>query len=136
MRALLVTTDRLGLVLDDLLGPHGYTVERQLDPQRAELRAAGCALVLLEWDALGASAAAACRALAVASGATLVALRHDRSMATMAEALAAGANEVLCLPEGRDRPVARAQAAARTVKGRVDDAFLRHPLPSWIFDEQ
>jgi PAS domain S-box-containing protein len=71
----------------------------------------------------------------VASGATLVALRADRAPAALAVALAAGADEVLLLPADRERLIARAIAAARTAKGRVDDAFLRHPLPSWVYAE-
>jgi two-component system cell cycle sensor histidine kinase/response regulator CckA len=136
MRALVLTDETNARAIDDALRPHGYQVERADCPAQVEAQARrGWALIILDWDALGAAAPELCRALVDGSGATLLALARDGAAALPA-AVAAGADDALELPRDEARLVARALAAARMVKGRAHDAFVRLPLPSWIFDEQ
>ncbi|HEX4459866.1 MAG TPA: PAS domain S-box protein, partial [Polyangia bacterium] len=136
MRALLLTDDARARAIDAALRPHGYAVERA-EPATDALAHArgGWTLIVLDWDRLGAAAAELCRALVDGSGATVLALARDAA-AVLPAVAAAGADDAFELPRDEVRLVARALVAARIVKGRAHDAFLRLPLPSWIFDEQ
>ena len=136
MRALVLTDEATARAIDSALTPHGYHVERADQTAQVEAQARrGWALIVLDWDLLGAEAPDLCRALVDSSGATLLALARDAT-AILPAAVAAGADDALELPRDERRLVARALAAARMVKGRAHEAFVRLPLPSWIFDEQ
>ncbi|HZS41710.1 MAG TPA: PAS domain S-box protein [Polyangia bacterium] len=142
MRVLLLARAEVERWAGSVLVASGAAVERAGDPEaaRAALAGGGFALLVAEWEALGDEAAAICRklaALAGAAGAALVIVRADRSAPAAAEALAAGARDVLA-PGDDARLAARALAAqpdADADAGAFCDAFDQHPLPTLIFDD-
>ena len=147
MLALVLGGDPACAAVTAALAPHGFAVVRAVGalpvpaPGGERVR-----LVVLDWDALP-DGAAACRALAadpLFDDATLLALSADRTPARLLALFAAGASDVLALPDDAARLVARALHAAR--EGAADSleahghlyrrVFEHNPLPMALVDDE
>jgi PAS domain S-box-containing protein len=135
VRAWLFTTDEAARAVTALLAPLGYTVARaETDgPPGPGERAT---LIIIEWVLYNDEATVRCQELARNWPGRLVVLLPDTEPERMAEALATGASDALVLPGDGARLQGRALAAKRSRDPAIDwaDTFLRHPLPTFIFD--
>jgi two-component system cell cycle sensor histidine kinase/response regulator CckA len=129
-----------------VLSPHGFSVESAESPPRTPRPRTACHVVIVDWDAPG-DGAAFSRALggdAAFEEAPLLALCTDQTPARLREIFAAGAIDVLRLPDDAARLVARAlHAADAGSRGTVDAnarlyrrLFEHNPLPMCLFDDQ
>ena len=128
MRALLLTEETIARAIEGALRPHGYSVERAEYAAQAEAQARrGWALIVLDWDRLGAGAAELCRTLGDSSGAIVLALARDAA-AILPDAVAAGADDAIELPRDEARLPQRIAPALLRAHGPEDDEPTR-PAP-------